>query len=61
MDQRKINGVVNVMVRGIMDKKQLVTCGCCNETETIEYWLKNDYDPNQWGCAEDFIEWIKSK
>jgi len=45
----------------IMDKKQLVTCGCCNETETIEYWLKNDYDPNQWGCAEDFIEWIKSK
>ena len=45
----------------IMDQKELVTCGCCNETETIEYWLKHDYDPNEWNCPEDFIEWIKSK
>ncbi len=43
-----------------MNKEELVTCSCCNHTASIEWWVTYEYNPKEWGCVGDFINWIKS-
>lgn len=43
-----------------MNMSKKITCKCCNETDTIENWLKAGFEPNEWNNWQDYILYLQS-